>query len=133
MSCREQRGRRVVAVGVGALERVTDAPRVVDDGRSAGGDQDRHGPRRAQYDAGVEEEFLTVAEVAELLKLNRQTIRNWIESGQLPAYRIGRRVRISRTDFDGLITRGQTSDGAAPAAAGASIWDGEIPLPQTPR
>lgn len=78
MSCREQRGRRVVAVGVGALERVTDAPHVVDDGRSAGGDQDRHAPRRAQYDAGVEEEFLTVAEVAELLKLNRQTIRNWI-------------------------------------------------------
>jgi len=26
----------------------------------------------------VDEEFLTVAEVAELLKLNQQTVRNWI-------------------------------------------------------
>jgi len=27
------------------------------------------------------EEFPTVAEVAELLKLNQQTIRNWIDAG----------------------------------------------------
>jgi excisionase family DNA binding protein len=39
------------------------------------------------------EEFLTVAEVAERLKLNQQTIRNWIDAGTLPALRIGRRVR----------------------------------------
>ena len=42
----------------------------------------------------AEESFLTVAEVAELLKLNQQTVRNWIDQGSLPAVRVGRRVRI---------------------------------------
>lgn len=35
------------------------------------------------------EELLTVAEVAAILKLNQQTVRNWIDSGFLPAIRIG--------------------------------------------
>jgi len=33
----------------------------------------------------LSETFLTVAEVADLLKLNQQTIRNWIDQGNLPA------------------------------------------------
>ncbi len=43
----------------------------------------------------AEESFLTVAEA--LLKLNQQTVRNWIEQGSLPALRVGRRVRIRRS------------------------------------
>jgi excisionase family DNA binding protein len=35
------------------------------------------------------DEFLNVAEVAELLKLNPQTIRNWLDRGELPAVRVG--------------------------------------------
>ena len=31
-----------------------------------------------------EEEYLTVAEVAGNLKLNQQTVRNWIDRGELP-------------------------------------------------
>ena len=31
------------------------------------------------------EEFMTVAEVAAILKLNQQTVRNWIDAGKLPA------------------------------------------------
>src|ERR1700759_2930859 len=50
-----------------------------------------------------EEEFLTVAEVAEMLKLTQQTVRNWIDQGSLPALRVGRRVRIRRSDFDHLL------------------------------
>jgi len=45
-------------------------------------------------------------EVADLLKLNQQTIRNWIDAGQLPAIRIGRRVRVLRSDLDRLIDAG---------------------------
>jgi excisionase family DNA binding protein len=41
----------------------------------------------------ADDEFLTVAEVAELLKLNQHTVRNWIDAGYLPAVRVGRRVR----------------------------------------
>jgi len=57
----------------------------------------------------AEESFLTVAEVAELLKLNQQTVRNWIDQGSLPALRVGRRVRIRRSDFDRLLEEGSTS------------------------
>ena len=56
----------------------------------------------------AEETFLTVAEVAELLKLNQQTVRNWIDQGSLPALRVGRRVRIRRSDFDRLLEAGYT-------------------------
>lgn len=42
------------------------------------------------------DEFLTVAEVAEILKLNQQTVRNWIKSGipDLRHYLDSRVIRI---------------------------------------
>ena len=44
----------------------------------------------------------TVQEIADLLKLNQQTVRNWIDTGRLPAVRIGRRIRVRRVDLDRL-------------------------------
>ena len=76
-----------------------------------------------------EESFLTVAEVAEMLKLNQQTVRNWIDQGSLPALRVGRRVRIKRSDFDRVLAQSYTAGGAAGAQeAGPSaedFWGGE--------
>jgi len=41
-------------------------------------------------------ELLTVAEAAKQLKMNPQTIRRWIRSGQLPAIKLGQKEwRIS--------------------------------------
>jgi excisionase family DNA binding protein len=62
--------------------------------------------------------FLTVAEVAGILKLNQQTVRNWIDQGSLPALRVGRRVRIRRSDFERILEEGYTggSGGSEPAA-----------------
>jgi excisionase family DNA binding protein len=73
---------------------------------------------------GLEESFLTVAEVAEMLKLNQQTVRNWIDQGSLPALRVGRRVRIKRSDLERLLDEGYSA-GSAPAlpAAGPSAED----------
>jgi excisionase family DNA binding protein len=68
----------------------------------------------------AEESFLTVAEVAELLKLNQQTVRNWIEQGSLPALRVGRRVRIRRSDFDRLLEAGYTGGSRSNADATAT-------------
>ena len=62
-----------------------------------------------------EESFLTVAEVAEMLKLNQQTVRNWIDQGSLPALRVGRRVRIKRSDFERVLARATRA--ATPARA----------------
>jgi excisionase family DNA binding protein len=77
----------------------------------------------------LEDAFLTVAEVAELLKLNQQTVRNWIDQGSLPALRVGRRVRIRRTDLERLLEEGYTAgQGSAPQGSGPSaedFWGGE--------
>jgi excisionase family DNA binding protein len=76
------------------------------------------------------DEFLTVAEVAEILKLNQQTVRNWIDQGSLAALRVGRRVRIRREDFQALIDHGYTSNRPQrPAFDAQAFWDGkEMPL-----
>jgi excisionase family DNA binding protein len=77
------------------------------------------------FDPGnAEESFLTVAEVADLLKLNQQTVRNWIDQGSLPALRVGRRVRIRRSDLNRLLDEGYT--GARPDGPSAEdFWGGE--------
>jgi excisionase family DNA binding protein len=51
----------------------------------------------------VEQEFLTVAEVASILKLNQATVRSWIDAGKPPALHIGERVRVRRADFGALL------------------------------
>ena len=63
-----------------------------------------------------EESYLTVAEVAATLKLNQQTVRNWIDAGTLPALRVGRRVRIKQSDFDRILE--ESYSGATPKPAG---------------
>jgi excisionase family DNA binding protein len=71
-----------------------------------------------------EDPFLTVAEVAELLKLNQQTVRNWIDQGSLPAIRMGRRVRIKRSDFERVLEQNYSPGTVAPAdSAGPSAED----------
>jgi excisionase family DNA binding protein len=74
------------------------------------------------------DDLMTVADVASILKVNQQTVRNWIDAGKLPALHVGRRVRIRRVDFDQLLKASVI--GERPAAA--SIWDGEVPLSLVP-
>jgi excisionase family DNA binding protein len=76
-----------------------------------------------------EESFLTVAEVAELLKLNQQTVRNWIDQGSLPAIKVGRRVRIKRSDLERILEsgyRGALPEPSRPKGPSAEdFWGGE--------
>jgi putative molybdopterin biosynthesis protein len=85
-----------------------------------------------------EEEYLTVAEVAGNLKLNQQTVRNWIDRGELPALRVGRRVRIKRSDYERYLRdgyNGGTPPERVPASpSGEDFWGGEsvgLAEPQT--
>jgi excisionase family DNA binding protein len=43
-----------------------------------------------------DDEYLTVNEIAEHLKLNPQTVRNWIDAGSLPAVRVVLPLRLVR-------------------------------------
>jgi hypothetical protein len=57
-------------------------------------------------------------------------LKNWIDDRKLPAFRIGRRVRIARSDFDRFVDGGytnsaNTSDQASKARA---FWEGEEPV-----
>jgi excisionase family DNA binding protein len=49
------------------------------------------------------EDALTVPEVAKLLRMSRQTIYNMIRDGKIPHFRIGNKVRFTRTDLDALM------------------------------
>jgi excisionase family DNA binding protein len=73
------------------------------------------------------ETFLTVAEVAQRLKLNQQTVRNWIDQGSLPAVRVGRRVRIKQSDFDRIVEEGYRPVSGVAGERGpsaADFWSG---------
>lgn len=48
--------------------------------------------------------FYTVAEAARLLDVSPTTIWRWVETSQLPAYRVGpRRIRIRKEDLEKAI------------------------------
>jgi excisionase family DNA binding protein len=72
---------------------------------------------------------MTVADVAATLKLNQQTVRNWIDQGRLPALRVGRRVRIKRSDFERILDESYTGRSAPPPRREPSaddFWGGEL-------
>lgn len=82
----------------------------------------------------LEDDFLTVAEVAGLLKLNQQTVRNWIDQGVIPAIRVGRRVRILRSDLERILAESYSGGRGSARARGPSaqdFWSGEaVALPE---
>ncbi|WP_249019467.1 helix-turn-helix domain-containing protein [Conexibacter sp. S30A1] len=70
-------------------------------------------------------ELLTVDETAALLKVNAQTVRNWIDRGELPALRVGgRRVRIQRSVLEAFIGAELAKSGSEPPA---SVADSALP------
>ncbi|MGO1581985.1 MAG: helix-turn-helix domain-containing protein [Actinomycetaceae bacterium] len=50
--------------------------------------------------------FLTVAEVAESLRVSKMTVYRMVHSGELPAVRVGRSFRVPNAAVDQLISEG---------------------------
>jgi excisionase family DNA binding protein len=62
-----------------------------------------------------DDQLMTVAEVAGMLRLNEQTIRRWLREGRLPGIYLGSRTagwRVRRSDVETFL-RGQRGEGAA--------------------
>lgn len=58
--------------------------------------------------------YLTLTDAADYLGFAERTVRRYIASGELPAYRLGpRQIRIKVTDLDALMTPIPTTGGAA--------------------
>lgn len=56
------------------------------------------------------EPWLTVKEIAEHLKVSKESIYNWVNEGSIPAHKIGRFWRFRVSEVDGRITQ-QTKKG----------------------
>jgi excisionase family DNA binding protein len=48
-------------------------------------------------------ELLTVAEVADMLRVSTMTVYRLIRTGELPAVRVGRSYRVKRADLDAYL------------------------------
>ncbi len=63
------------------------------------------------HDEGVPERFLTVGEVAMVLRVSTMTVYRLIDAGELPAVRVGRSLRLRQVDFDRYVARHVTRAG----------------------
>ena len=56
----------------------------------------------------MDEEILTIREVADLLKLHPKTVNKLANSGRLPGYRIGRQWRFRKSEVLKLLEKENT-------------------------
>lgn len=54
-------------------------------------------------------EWLTLADIADELKLHIETIREWVRDKKLPAYKVGRDYRVKRADLDKFLEERRTT------------------------
>ncbi|HYA45077.1 MAG TPA: helix-turn-helix domain-containing protein [Acidimicrobiales bacterium] len=55
--------------------------------------------------------YVTVAEVADLLRVSNMTVYRLVQAGELPAVRVGRSYRIREEDIDRFIAGRYTAAG----------------------
>jgi excisionase family DNA binding protein len=54
------------------------------------------------------QEWLTVAEISQELKLHAMTVYRLISAGKLEAVKVGRSYRVSRSEFDRYLREART-------------------------
>lgn len=74
------------------------------------------GREREQASPATEVELMTVAQVAQQLRVSEPTVRRWISKGELPAARIGPRclVRVRRADVEKFLDSVRQKSSGAP-------------------
>ncbi|HLS03600.1 MAG TPA: helix-turn-helix domain-containing protein [Actinomycetales bacterium] len=56
-------------------------------------------------------QFLTVAEVADTLRVSRMTVYRLIHSGEVPSMRVGHTFRVPKTAVDAMLSQIYEADG----------------------
>ena len=54
------------------------------------------------------ERYLTITEIADRLGFHRNTVKKWIETGQLAAVKIGKEYRVRPVDLEEFLRRRST-------------------------
>ena len=65
-----------------------------------GGDESKEPAVRPVDPALAEVRFLTVAEVAAVMRVSKMTVYRLVHNGELPAVRVGRSFRVSEDDVN---------------------------------
>lgn len=65
----------------------------------------------AQQIDNIQTRFMTVGEVAAVLRVSTMTVYRLINAGQLPAVRIGRSFRVSEEELDRYLAERHTRAG----------------------
>jgi excisionase family DNA binding protein len=73
------------------------------------------------------EEWMTIEEAAQYLKLAVVTVRKYVKSGQVPSYRQGRIIRLKSSDLDQFMESGRSRDNTY-----KTVW-GDSGFPGRPR
>jgi len=76
---------------------------------------------RPSTDHSADDPWLTLAEVADELRVNPSTVRLWVSQGRLPASRVGRRKwLVRRSELDRMLASKRSAE-PWPADAGAGL------------
>ena len=67
---------------------------------------------------GDEKEFLSLEEVADTLGVTYQLIYRLVRSGELPAARLGKLYRVSRSDLEAYLQRSKAAEGGICSVCG---------------
>jgi excisionase family DNA binding protein len=61
--------------------------------------------------AQAQPRFLTVAEVAQIMRVSTMTVYRLIKAGELASVRVGKSYRIRQDDLDKYVAKGYTEAG----------------------
>lgn len=68
-------------------------------GRKHAASSEAHAPAAANVPPGLQDRLLTVPEAAEFLSISKSMVYKLVETGCIPAYHIGRLIRIRQSDL----------------------------------
>ena len=60
-------------------------------------------------------EYLTVEEAAAILKVRQNTVRDWLKTGKLKGYKVGRVWRLTEEAISNFVERESDNNGPDPS------------------